>query len=233
MLKWSGALLGLMLQCAGAEPARAAGSLPVCRVVNGQVAVYDIVRGGRVIGQHILHFTLSGTDLTVEVDVAVTLRALGVTVYRYQHHAQERWRAGVMVSMVSRTDDDGTVQQVNASLNLADGTWRGTGGAPPGAGPLMATSLWNSTTLSQTRLLDHETGQIVPVHASPLRPDTVTLGERQVPAFRSDLVGGTAGSVWYDENGCWVRAMFNSPVDGSLLEVRAKLPPPRTGASSG
>ncbi len=47
------------------------------------------------------------------------------------------------------------------------------------------------------------------------------LGTRSVPAQKFDLAGLVSGSVWYDANGCWVRALFHTRVDGSLVEVRA------------
>ena len=210
-------LVALPLQ----PPIARADPLPVCRVVNGQTVAYDLVRGGNVIGRQTAHYALNGPDMTVTIDMEASLRAMGIRVYHYQHHGVERWHDGQMVALDAQTDDDGTPRTVHAARDPA-GTWRGVTGLAPGAAPLLATSLWNSQTVTQTRLLDRETGAVVAVRSAPAGDETLTLGGRQVPASKFDLTGLVSGSAWYDRNGCWVQALFHTRVDGSLVEVRAK-----------
>ncbi len=209
------------LASAGATPALAADPLPVCPVQNGQVAEYDLVRGGNVIGRQTVRYAVNGSDMTVTVDVQAALHALGISVYRYQHHGEERWHGGQMVALTTRTDDDGTPRHVDAVRDPQTG-WRGTSGPPPGMAPLLATSLWNSRTVAQTRLLDRETGEVVPMHASPGVDETLTIGGHPVAARKFDLSGPVSGSAWYDRNGCWLQALFSTRVDGSRVEVRAR-----------
>ena len=215
-----GAVVTVAYFLAGARALLAAG-LPVCAVQSGQTASYDILRGGNVIGSQSVHYTMSGQDLTVDITVAASLRMMGIRVYNYEHHGTERWHDGQMVSLVTKTDDDGVARQVNASRDPVTG-WHGVSGASPGMAPLLASSLWNSQTISATRLLDRETGAIVPVHVTPAGDEVLHLGSRSVPAHKFDLVGVVSGSAWYDANGCWVQALFHTRVDGSLVEVRAK-----------
>ncbi len=198
-----------------------AAPLATCPVSNGQLASYDIVRSGNVIGHETLRFAISGPDTTVTVDVNAAVRMLGIRVYNYEHHSEERWRAGQLVAIVSRTNDDGTPRHVDASRN-PDGTWRGTTGPQPGPAPLLPTSLWNIQTVNQTRLLDRETGEIVPVHTAPSGDDTLHAGTRDIAASKFTMSGLVTGNVWYDSRGCWVGARFNTRVDHSVIEVRAE-----------
>ena len=197
-----------------------AAALPPCPIQPGQVMAYDILRGGKVIGHQTVRFSAPLPDTTVEIDVNAALYALGVKVYNYSHHGMERWQAGRMVSLVAQTDDDGTPRHVDAASDPS-GTWHGTTGPAPGPAPLLASSLWNNQTVSATRLLDRETGAIVPVRVTPLPDESISLGNRSIAAHRYDLAGIVSGSAWYDEHGCWVRALFHTRVDGSLVEVRA------------
>lgn len=213
-------ILAALLTCGIVGGASAAG-LPACPVQNGQTVSYDIVRGSDVIGHQTVHYTLAGTDLTVTIDVAASLRALGIRVYNYEHHGTERWHDGQMVSLVTKTDDNGTPRQVNATRDPATG-WHGVTGQSPGMAPLLATSLWNSQTATATRLLDRETGEIVPVRVAPAADEVLKLGARQVTAHKFDLSGVVSGTAWYDASGCWVQALFHTRVDGSLIEVRGK-----------
>ena len=208
-------VLVVAARCVPAAP------LPACPVPTGQPASYDIVGGGAVVGHQTVRYTVAGPDLTVEIEVTAAIRVLGVRVYNYEHHGTERWHDGQMVSLVTRTDDDGTPRQVNATRDPATG-WHGTHGLAAGMAPLLATSLWNSQTVTQTRLLDRETGEVVPVRVTPAADEVLKLGARQVPAHKFDLAGVVSGSAWYDASGCWVQALFHTRVDGSLVEVRAR-----------
>ena len=199
----------------------AAAGLPMCPVQNGQTASYDIIRGGNVIGHQTVHYTVAGPDMTVVIDVAASLHALGIRVYNYEHHGTERWHDGQMVGLVTKTDDNGTPRQVNATRDPATG-WHGVTGQPAGMAPLLATSLWNSQTVTATRLLDRETGEVVPVHVTQAGDEALKLGSRQATAHKFDLAGVVSGTAWYDANGCWVQALFHTRVDGSLIEVREK-----------
>ena len=209
-LLWSAAA-----QTAAADP------LPVCQVHNGQVVSYDIVRGGNVIGQQTVRYAVSGPDMTVTIDMHASLHVLGMSVYNYQHHGEERWQGGQMVALVTKTNDDGTPRHVDATRDAQTG-WHGVSGIAPGMAPLLATSLWNSQTVTQTRLLDRETGQVVAVRVTPAGSETLALAGRQVPARKYDFAGLVSGSAWYDANGCWVRALFHTRVDGSLVDIRAR-----------
>ena len=187
-------------------------------MTNGQVVNYDIIRSGTVIGHESLRFAISAADTTVTEDATAAVHILGVRVYRYEHHSEERWHAGQMVGLVSKTDDDGTPRHVDASRD-AGGVWHGITGVPPGPAPLLPTSLWNIQSVSQTRMLDHETGEVVAVHTAAEGEAPFHTGNRDIPANKFDMTGLVSGTVWYDPNGCWVGARFNTRVDHSIIEV--------------
>lgn len=205
---------------AGLAAVARAAPLPMCPIQSGQTSNFDILRGGNVIGHQTVAYQVTGPDMTVTIDVAASLRALGVRVYNYEHHGVEHWHDGQMVGLDSKTDDDGTPRQVHAFKDA--GGWHGTTGPAPGNAPLLATSLWDSQTTAATRLLDRETGAIVAVHVAPAGAESLHLGSRQVSAEKYDMTGLVSGDAWYDANGCWVQALFHTRVDGSLVEVRAR-----------
>ena len=173
-----------------------------------------------MIGQETLRFSVSGRDLTVTIDVTAALHALGIRVYRYGHHAEERWHDGQMVSLVTRTDDDGIPRKVDASRDPATGLWHGVTGVAPGPAPPRSTSVGYSQTVGPSRLLDRETGAVFPVRDGAGTEQALQIGQHQVATTKFDLSGVIAGSVWYDGNGCWVQGLYHTRVDGSLIELR-------------
>ncbi len=211
--------LCLAFCCLPVAIALAADPLPVCPVANGQATAYDIVRGANVIGRQTVRFTAAGQDLTVVIDMQASLHALGVRVYNYEHHGEEHWHAGALVSLVAHTDDDGTPRRVDAVRDSQTDLWRGTHGLNPGTAPLIPTSLWNARTLTQSRLLDRETGDVVAVQVTPGGEENLHLSGRDIPARKFELAGIVRGTVWYDHAGCWLRALFHTRVDGSMIDI--------------
>ncbi len=211
-------VLAALLALAPFSPCFAA-PLAVCPVTNGQVVNYDIIRSGTVIGHETLKFALNGADMTVTVDANAGVRMLGIRVYRYEHHSEEHWHSGQLVGLVSRTDDDGTPRHVDASRDQ-NGVWTGISGLQPGPAPLLPTSLWNVQSVTQTRMLDRETGEVVPVHTAAGGQAPFRTGSRDVAASKFDMTGIVSGTTWYDSSGCWIAARFNTRVDHSVIEVR-------------
>jgi len=67
---------------------------------------------GKPIGTH--RFAVGGSAAARSVDSRAdfVVRMLGVPVYRYRHHAGERWAGDCLRELRADTDDDGTRQQV-------------------------------------------------------------------------------------------------------------------------
>jgi hypothetical protein len=215
-----GAALALVLAPTLAPgPARAAEAPPLCPVKHGQVQTYDVVRSGSVIGTQTVRFTGSGEDLDVEVEIGASVELLSISVYKYHHHAHERWVHGEFAGLDSETDDDGTPRRVAVHRDPHSGELRGVVGHPAVAGPVMPASLWNSRIVTQTRVIDRETGELVPMTARQVGEDTLQIAGREVRAERFDIDGPVKGTAWYDRAGCWLRAKFNTRVDGSEVEI--------------
>ena len=219
---WHACALALAGAAAAPGAARAAETLPVCPVKHGQTVTYDVIRGGSVIGSQKLHFTGTGDELAVDVEIGASIEMLSISVYKYHHRGREEWRHGELVSLEAETDDDGTPRHVSVHRDPKTGTWLGIAGPPPPAGPLVPASLWNAKMVSQTHLLDRETGEVVKLTVSHAADEMLHLGGRDIPAERFDMSGQVKGSVWYDRAGCWLRALFNTRVDGSQIEVVLK-----------
>jgi len=111
---------------------------------------------GKPIGTH--RFAVGGSAAARSVDSRAdfVVRMLGVPVYRYRHHAGERWAGDCLRELRADTDDDGTRQQV--ARRFEDDC-------------VMTFAYWNPRLPKQQRLVDPQTGKLEPVRFEPL-PDT-------------------------------------------------------------
>ena len=134
------ARLPALFLLAAAACAQAAGdaSAPATRVYAFKAFLDD-----KPIGEH--RFTVAGEggqrQVTSEADFAVKI--IGITAYRYHHHAEEHWAGDCLSRLVSSTDDDGkpaSVKLVKAGDANEITTAAGTKSEP---GCLMTFAYWN------------------------------------------------------------------------------------------
>jgi hypothetical protein len=118
-------------------------------------------REGDEIGRCVFEFVQAKGSLEVRIDVQLVVRVLSIPVYRWTHHAVEKWTAGRLVEMIADTDDDGTQRHVELRRDSAgalgltvDGQWVA---VDPDAVPA---SFWNPAMLTARWLVDSVTGKV-------------------------------------------------------------------------
>lgn len=170
---------------------------------------FKVLLGDRAIGSHT--FRLEGDAgarrLTSEARFAVKL--LFIDAYRYSHTATESWRGDCLESLTARTDDNGKRRAVTGS-RTGDAFEVVTDRAKtPRRDPacVMSFAYWNPTMLSQTRLLNPQTGELSAVQVEQLATETVDVRGAPQAARRYSISSGTFRiDVWYAEgSGEWVR----------------------------
>lgn len=172
---------------------------------------FDIRLDGKPIGTH--RFEVSGPPdaRTVSSDATMTVKLLGLTVFRYRHQAQERWKGDCVDAVQSTTDDDGKAEKVdwrrdgggngnsngNASANTGasangtstSGSATNANAATPAKGDcVMSYAYWHPALVQQTRLLNPQTGKMDEVKVERLPDATIQVAGREVMAARWQLV---------------------------------------------
>jgi hypothetical protein len=211
---WRFALTLLALLASGAASANG----PASGEWNFRVLLDD-----SPIGEHRFTLAANGEErrLTSEAEFAVKL--LGITVYRYRHTATEQWRGDCLRQLVSKTDDDGTPEKVNAEAAgdnaLAVVTPKGTQSLD---GCVMSFAYWNPAIRQQERLLNAQNGKFEAVQVSRAGSGTVQVRGQPVAATRWRIATPAQPiDVWYSQQGEWVG--LDSTVGGNRkLSYRLK-----------
>jgi hypothetical protein len=142
------------------------------------------------IGWHRFTLREDGAGRELRSEARFEVRFLAIPVYRYEHEATERWRDGCLRALDSRTDDDGERLAVE---------WR-----DPGSSCLMSFAYWNPKILQAARLLNAQTGEVVPVDIQALGEETIQVRGAPVRAQRYRLKAPQlAIDIWLDD-GAWV-----------------------------
>ena len=152
---------------------------------------FEATLDGKPIGTH--RFKVSGTPQAREVrsDAAFVVRLLGIPVYRYKHHAEERWQGDCLRGLRSQTDDDGQAARVDQSFDSEC---------------LMAFAYWNPRMVTQRQLVDPQTGRVEPVSIEPL-PDAqiMSRGEAVLAHGWRLQTAKQRITLWYAaDSGRWI-----------------------------
>ncbi len=221
----------------------AVAGLGVADVRAQERASYSFYRNGVAVGHHVVQTSGSAGRHTVDIDSQVAVRLGGqLTVFRYAHHSRETWDGERLISLESRTDDDGKSFRVLASAGAGGMVVRATvpevenaslndrmmGFAPTNSerlveqvlpADLLPTSWSHARILKQSRLLNSQTGNLQQISVQQLGTDVVQTGQGQIPASRYRLTGMiTTLELWYDNRGRWLKSAFRGR-DGSAIEM--------------
>lgn len=173
---------------------------------------------GSPVGEHRVGFRRDGDRLTVETHIDIAVKVLFFTVFRLKHDAREVWQSGRLVSLASTTERDGA--RMKASGDAVEDGFLIVGENGPflaAAELLTSNSLWDSRIVRQFRLIDVQYGGEVGLVARRLDDEQVETPEGPVPAARYQIITPYyAGSVFYDAEQRWVKALIESK--GETLE---------------
>jgi len=193
-----GMAVGLAL--ALAAPANAL-SLP-----QGGSLKFDVIRKGTDIGDHSYSFSGSkgAFSVTVATDIAVKIPLIRTTVYSFKHNSVEKWKAGKLQNVSSKTDDDGTPHQLNAA-----------------AKGILPASLWDEDIVRSGRLINTVDGKIMSVRVADLGMDSVDTKRGKISAHHYRMSGGLARDLWFDAGGNLAHVVFKAD-DGSTITYLRK-----------
>lgn len=183
---------------------------------------FQVLLDGKPIGEHRFQVEGGNGELTVRSNARFDVKLLFIPAYRYRHSATERWRGDCLVQMDARTDDNGTLHQVQMSDGpqgptvTADGKTEKLGACP------MSFAYWTPKILQQQRLLNAQTGEYQAVQIRSLGESTITVRGVPVRAAHWRIEGPEQPlDLWYSPSGEWLQ-LESSVSDGKRLRYQLK-----------
>jgi uncharacterized protein DUF6134 len=219
---WASFLLALGLLL----PAAAGAAVPVPDGFPPPGTItYDVWREGSKIGTHSVDFRRNGDKLTVHTRIRIEVKLLLVTVYRFEHDAEEDWVDGKLIRFAAKTDDNGTDRDV--LLERTGGELRGHYNKEQAVlpGNLIPGSLWNPATVDQTQLIEPVKGRAKTVAVIDRGMEKIDLPAGPIRAHHYSITGDLRREVWYGDDGEVVQAAYAAK-DGSLLTFKLRADTP-------
>ncbi len=191
----------------------------------------QVLLDGRDVVLHTFRFDEQDGTLRVRSEAEFRVRLAFVTLFRYEHEANERWRGGCLVGLQSRTDENGTrfeVQGERSETGLAvqthDGKHEVAADCP------WSFAYWSPSLRERKLLVNPQDGAMLNVDFEHLGKQPLRIGEQEIEVDawklrgRNVTPGGNGETeigitIFYDSEDRWVG--LDSPVDnGRTLQYR-------------
>lgn len=174
----------------------------------GASRAFRIVRGGDAIGVHTLDAVETGGRFEIAIDIAIAVKILGITAYRYALENREIWQDGHLVSVRSRVDDDGSAAFATVARTGDALTVEGSGYAGPAPIAAVTTSYYAPAFLTRAPWLSTQSGKPLDVVIAPDGRD----GWHRVTGELETTLG-------YDARGEWTGCEFDAGGTPAFYEV--------------
>lgn len=180
---------------------------------------FSVLREGDVIGRHSIDFTRRGEDLIVDIDIDLELKFAFITLFRYEHSNREIWRGKRLISIDTKTDNNGTEHWISGRAGKEGFKVQSDSGEALLPSDVLPSSYWHPGTREARSLLNTQTGALAKVDVTPEGDESyvpMPWGPQTARAFK--VSGDIDLNLWYDSRGCLLKLNFSAPKDGSLID---------------
>lgn len=168
------------------------------------------------IGRHTFRLTASGEHRELRSEARFDVRVLFIDALQYRHEAVETWYGDCLQSLEARTRTNDVREFVSADAGPGQLVVAHRRGNERHDGCVMSFAYWNPRILTADRLLNSQTGELLPVRVTPQGDETIAVRGRPVTAQRHRLSAGKlAIDLWYADHE-WV-ALESPAVGGRRL----------------
>ena len=184
---------------------------------NGELD-FTVLREGSEIGTHRIGFRQNGAALEVDIKTRIAVKMAFITVFRFEHDGHEVWRDNKLVSMETKTHDDGEDHSLVATAN-GSGELKivGDGNERTAKGSMIPASLWNATFLETKELLNSLVGTDLAIDVAFEGEESVTVNGKSILAKHYSMTGEFERELWYDNELVLVKIAFKGQ-DGSDIQ---------------
>jgi hypothetical protein len=209
-LTWSAPLRGIAVLASLLVMTPTATSSPTAPAADGEWN-FRVLLDGKEVGWHRYVVRGDGASTEVESRAQFDVRFLLLNAYSYRHTARERWRGACLDELESRTETNGRVEEVAAVAYDDAVVVDGPSGDARLPGCVMSFAYWDPRILRATRLLNSQTGELLPVSVAERGTERVSVAGRTVAATRHRLSAPDLQiDLWYAD-GRWVALEAPTP----------------------
>ena len=171
---------------------------------------FAIWRDGDRIGEHVMSAVAGGGKFEISINIAIAVKVLGITAYRYTLKNREVWSGGRIVSVASKVNDDGKAEFSNASAAGGGLKISGSGFSGQIGADAVTTSYFATPFLKRQPWISTQSGKPLKVRVAPV---SGRAGWHQVTGELKTRLG-------YNGAGEWVGCEFDAGDELATYEMQ-------------
>ena len=172
---------------------------------------FEVYLNDDPIGFHNFRLQPQDDGYQLETEAEFKVKFLFVTAYRYEHANVETWRNGCLERIESETNDNGDRYRIVGSRDEHGFDLAGTKARDSlDTGCVRTFAYWDLNKLRDTRLLNPQTGEYLPIDIQRDGYESIEVGGRSVDAERYSLNAEDLDlDIWYTPEGEWLKLTSN------------------------
>ena len=181
---------------------------------------FDVFIDDKRIGYHNFELTRANDEQRVTSVADFKVKVLFLTLYKYQHENTETWLGECLQRIESRTNANGKKFAVRGAQESDAFVVDTTESRDELSGCVKTFAYWDADFLSETKLLNAQTGEILPVTVEAPAEEAYTVRGQDVAAQRYRLRAENLDlDLWYSQDGEWL-GLRSTTKDGRKIRYQ-------------
>ena len=181
---------------------------------------FEVLLDDAKIGYHTFQLKTQDDAQVFESMAEFNVKILFFNAYRYTHQNVETWEGNCLSSITSNTNDNGTPYKVNGMRQSEKFIVETTNTRSTLPECPMSFAYWNPEILDETRLLNSQTGEYVPVSIRKLGEASLEIDSNMIKTDHYFIEAeGMSIELWYSKQGEWL-ALQSTTKSGKTIKYR-------------
>jgi hypothetical protein len=179
---------------------------------------FTVLRNKEIVGKHRVLFNKIESDkLRVTADFNIKVSFLKIPLYHFNYKSDAIWYNGNLFSLVSTQNEDGVKSTVKVFIEKNKLVIDGPKKNIKTDMNTYPSNHWNARIVFKDKLINTLKGELSSVTITKIGVETINAQGRSISAIKYTYSGDVDASVWYTEEGRWVKLKFEGH-DGSSID---------------
>lgn len=181
---------------------------------------FNVFLDKKPIGEHT--FTLNGARDTLSSKAKFDVKLLFINAYNYLHSSNETWQGDCLTSIDANTNDNGEKSVVTGKLDGQSFVLNTPKGKQALPACIMTFAYWNPKMLSQSKLLNPQTGDYLDVKITQVGKEQIEVRGKSVDAEHYNVIAKKMNiDLWYSPDKEWLALRSTTP-EGRVINYKLK-----------
>jgi hypothetical protein len=192
----------------------------ISQTAAAQEWAFKVLLDNKPIGEHT--FTLNEANDTLTSNAKFDVKLLFINAYRYLHVSNETWQDDCLTSIEANTNDNGKKSVVVGKLEGERFVLNTTQGQQILPACIMTFAYWNPKMLSQSKLLNPQTGDFLEVKVTQLVREQIEVRGKSINADHFNVTAKKMNiDLWYSPDKAWLALRSTTP-EGRIINYKLK-----------